>query len=135
MTGGVTARRSFLRGIRTAQNAIGHDSGTGDAVRNTHAAGVSIAGEVDRWVMSHVLLNAAGPIQVADVVLRHRIRPAPQGGESRWLSNAQQLRECAVSGIDQCVVRLIQHGGVQRAAEEGADQDGHPARGRRISRC
>ncbi len=69
------------------------------------------------------LLDAGDRRQVADVVLRHRPRPAGDVGDERLARDFKQIgqlfeRDAAEFGVGQ-----VEQLGLQRAADEDADQD------------
>ena len=70
------------------------------------------------------LFDAGDAVEVADVVLRHRARPAGDVGEQRLAGDLKQVGQFVDGKAAEFGVGQVEQLGLQRAADEDADQHG-----------
>ena len=118
-------RISWSRLISIAKcrgDLLGGGLAAGDALGDADAA-IGVAGERECGNAGDKLLDAGNSVQVADVVLRHRARPAGDVGDERHAGDLQEFGQFVVSDAAEFGVGQVEQLGLQRAADEDADQD------------
>src|SRR5262245_44205032 len=68
------------------------------------------------------MINAREPIEVPDMILGHRARPAKDLHQARRTTRAQQITQLGLSHSMQLFVRHVDHLGLQRPTEKHADE-------------
>src|SRR3954451_21821544 len=93
----------------------------GDALRNSDAA-IGIPRKSECWNRGDKLLDLSDSVQVADVVLRHRARPAGDVHCNRQTCDMQQLPQFIQNNAPKVCIGQFEKRRLQRASDEDSNQ-------------